>query len=240
MKTDISPQPPVPELWQVLDEASRECAPTVFPRERIVSRARIIRRRRRLAVIVLAVALLTPLAGELAFKTHATDAPAATRPTPPPALPSVFRETVDDRSPVRVVRPGDRVEAGLGVWYTLKKREYCTADPDEEDPVCVGPLDVDQPGAVPLTFNQHNRKGGLVHILAYTGETPAARITMTEDGRTTELPIVRLAGRPAFVSTYAVSSPRSANHSGALFDGLLFRVYDSDGKELAKLGDHAL
>lgn len=240
MKSDITPQPPVPELWQVLDDATRECAPTVFPVERIVHRARTIRRRRRLATAVVAVALLTPLAGSLAFQPHRTASPAVSAATSSPARPSASQESAPDRSPVRVVRVGERIEAGLGVWYELKKREFCTANPSDEDAVCVGPVDVEQPGAVPMTANQHFRKEGTVNILVYTGKTSAARITVTEDGRTTELPIVRLAGRPAYVSTYAVTAPRSGNDPRGMLHGVLFRVYDSHGKELARMGDHSL
>ncbi|MFI1720780.1 hypothetical protein [Streptomyces sp. NPDC020489] len=240
MKSDITPQPPVPELWQVLDDATRECAPTVFPGERIVRRARTMRRRRRLATAVVAVALLVPLAGSLAFQPHRTAPPAVSAATSSAPRPFASPESAQDRSPVRVVRVGERIEAGLGVWYELKKREFCTASPEEAEAGCVGPVDVVQPGTVPMTANQYFRKEGTVSILVYTGKTPAARITVTENGRTAELPIVRLAGRPAYVSTYAVTAPTSGDDPRGMFHGVLFRVYDAHGKELAKLGDHSL
>jgi hypothetical protein len=78
----------------------------------------------------------------------------------------------------------------------------------------------------------------VVYVFAYTGHAPAARNTMTEKGRTTELPIVRLAGRPAYVSSYAVAAPRPAGaHDGLFGDDVVFRVYGDDGKELAEVGD---
>ncbi|WP_329331596.1 hypothetical protein OG866_02360 [Streptomyces sp. NBC_00663] len=236
MSTDISPQPPSPELWQVLDEAARGCAPTVFPRDRVVRRARLIKRRRRLVTGTLAIALLTPPAISLALPREATHSPAVTSTRAPTPGPSVSRDPADDRSPVRVVRPGERIEAGLGVWYMLKKREYCDANPADEEPICVGYLDVNQPGAVPMTFNTHPLEKGMVYVFAYTGKTPAARITMTEDGRTTVLPIVRLAGRPAYVSSYAVGAPQPADASQGLLGDAQFRVYGADGKELARMG----
>lgn len=242
MSTDITPQPPATEIWQVLDEATRNCASTVFPRDRIVRRAKLIKRRRKLVTCTLAVAFLTPLAGTLMLPSGPTDSHTVTlTSTPPPtASPSVSHKPPPSRSPVRVVQPGERIEAGLGVWYTLKEREYCAAAPGEEEPTCVGPLDVDQPGAIPLTLSLHHRPQGDVYVLAYTGQTPAARITMTEKGRPadlpTDLPIVRLPGRPAYVSTYAVGAPRPAGASKSLLGGSLFRVYGVDGKELARMG----
>jgi hypothetical protein len=236
MSTDITPRPPSPELWQVLDEATRDCAPTVFPRDRIERRAQLIRRRRRLLTGTLALALLAPLAGKLALQPGPADSHAVTSAQPPTTRPSVSHRPAQDRSPVRVVRTGERIEAGLGVWYTLKEREYCDANPGEAVPTCVGPLDVEQPGAEPMTANVHPFPEGVVYVLAYTGRTPAARITMTEDGRTTELPIVQLAGRPAYVSTYAVGAPRSPDDTDSMFGHSSFRVYDADGKELARMG----
>ncbi|PWI12636.1 hypothetical protein DI272_43740 [Streptomyces sp. Act143] len=236
-RIDMSPWPPDPELRQALDEAAQDCATAAFPRDRILRRARRIKRRRRLVTGTLAVALLTPIAFELGLPTGHTNAHTVTgSPRPPAARPSASPSPTDGRSPVRVVRPGERIEAGLGVWYLLREREYCDAGPDEKDPICVGDLDVNQPGTIPMTFNVSPRPQGVVYIFAYTGRT-AARITMTEKGRTTVLPIVRLAGRPAYVSSYAVAAPRPAGASKDLFGGgVLFRVYDDDGKELARVG----
>ncbi|WP_329213178.1 hypothetical protein OG352_00690 [Streptomyces sp. NBC_01485] len=78
-----------------------------------------------------------------------------------------------------------------------------------------------------------------MHILAYTGQVPAARITMGAAGLTTDLPVVRLAERPAYVSTYAVSAP--ARESGSTAGdpapgGPVFRVFGVDGKEPARIG----
>ncbi|MFC8516468.1 hypothetical protein [Streptomyces sp. NPDC057257] len=232
MSTDLSPQPPSPELWRTLDEAARDCAPTVFPHDRIVHRAKLIRRRRRLLTGTLAVALLTPLAGNLVLSHGPADSHTVTGTRPPIS----HTPSHDDRSPVRVVRPGERIEAGLGVWYMLKKREYCDADPADTKPICVGPLDVNQPGAVPMTANVHPRPQGTVYVLAYTGHTPATRITMTENGRTTDLPIVRLTGRPAYVSTHAVGEPRPSDDSRGFLGDAVFIVYGADGKELARMG----
>ncbi|NUS27117.1 MAG: hypothetical protein HOV92_23215 [Streptomyces sp.] len=236
MSTDISPQPPSPELWQMLDEAARDCAPTAFPRDRVVHRARLIKRRRRLVTATLAVALLTPPAVKLVLPHEATHSPAVSSTQAPTPGPSATHDPADDRSPVRVVRPGERIEAGLGVWYMLKKREYCDANPADEKPICVADLDVDQPGAIPMTFNAHPLANGMVYVFAYTGKTPAARITMTENGRTTVLPIVRLAGRPAYVSSYAVGAPQPADASEGLLGDAQFRVYGADGEELARMG----
>jgi len=235
MKNDMSSQPSAPELWQMLDEAAQDCAAPVFPRERIVRRARTIRRRRRMATAVVAVVLLTPLAGKLAFSPEPDASHTVSSADPPTARPSASPSKV--ASHVRVVRPGERIDVGLGVWYLLKQREFCTANPLDKDPICVGPLDVNQPGAIPMTLNRYSRPQGVVHVLAYTGTAPAARITMTEDGRTTELPIVRLAGHPAYVTTYAISAPADATDSQSIMmAGLVFRVYGADGKELARMG----
>lgn len=233
MNTDMSSPPPVPDLWRVLDDAAQECAPSAFPHERVVHRGRLIRRRRRMATATALAVLLVPPAVELA-RTGESGASHAVAPQSPVASASTRAE--DGRSPVRVVRPGERIDAGLGVWYLLKKREYCIAGPRDKEPICVGPLDVEQPGTVPLTMSTHPLPRGVVYTLAYTGQAPAARITMTENGLTTELPVVRLAGRPAYVSTYAVGAPRRANEGLMPSDGPSFRVYDADGRELARIG----
>ncbi|MDH6219731.1 hypothetical protein [Streptomyces pseudovenezuelae] len=239
MTTDMSPRPPVPELWQALDEAAHGCTPTTFPIERIMRRSEAIKRRRRWAAVGLSAALLVPVGVEVVSLSAPAASHTVTGADPQPASPSAGRETPRSDSEVRIVRQGQRVQAGLGVWYLLKPTEVCDAQSGDEQPICVGDLDVNQPGTVPVTENSYPLPQGVVHILAYTGKVPAARITMTEDGRTTVLPIVRLAGRPAYVSTYAVSAPEDPGQrtqSPRKLDGPVFRVYGADGKELASVG----
>ncbi|MEU3338886.1 hypothetical protein ACWCQ1_25845 [Streptomyces sp. NPDC002144] len=237
MKTDLSPQPPVPELWQALDEATRDCAGTAFPRERIVQRGEALRRRRRLTVVTLSALLLVPLGIGLASLPASSGSGAVPGEEPRTVEASQPHESASSGPGVRVVRPGERIEAGLGVWYMLKPREMCDARAGDEKPVCVGPLDVQQPGAVPITQDWYPLEQGVVHILAYTGKKPAARITMTEDGRTTGLPVVRLTGRPAYVTAYAVSAPQPGSaEAGLLTGGPTFRVLGADGTELARWG----
>ncbi|MBO4253653.1 hypothetical protein [Streptomyces griseorubiginosus] len=237
MKTDLSPQPPVPELWRALDDAARESAGTAFPRERIVQRGETFRRRRRLTMVTLSALLLVPLGIGLASLPAASGSDAVTGDAPRRTEASQPYESASSGPGVRVVRPRERIEAGLGVWYMLKPREMCDARAGAEQPVCVGPLDVQQPGTVPITQDWYPLERGVVHILAYTGKEPAARITMTEGGRTTDLPIVRLAGRPAYVTAYAVSAPRHGGAEGGLLTGgPTFRVLGADGTELARWG----
>ncbi|NUS25716.1 MAG: hypothetical protein HOV92_16050 [Streptomyces sp.] len=242
MQADLSPQPPGPELWRTLDEAARGCAPTPFPRERVVRRAATIRRRRRLMTVALAALLLTPAAGKLALDQEPTSshAVAGTDRQQSPR-PSASSGTADLRSPVRVVRPGVRIDVGLGVWYLLKQREFCPKHPIDKKPSCVGPLDRQQPGDIPMTLNWYPFPKGVVTVLAYTGKTPAARITMTDHGRTTVLPIVRLSGDPAYVSSYAISSPVEGSYENSpegskSLNLPVFRAYGADGEELAEIG----
>jgi hypothetical protein len=235
MKTDLSPQPPVPKLWQAMDEATRQCAGTTFPLERIVHRGEALKRRRRLTVVTVAALLLLPLGIGLASLPTSSRSDAVIGDVPRTAEASQPHESASSDPGVRVVRPGERIEAGLGVWYMLKPREMCDARARDEKPVCVGPLDEQQPGTVPITQDWYPLERGVVHILAYTGKKPAARITMTEDGRTTDLPIVRLAGRPGYVTAYAVSAPQHGSaESGVLTGGPTFRVLGADGTELAR------
>jgi hypothetical protein len=235
MNTDLSPQPPVPELWQALDEATRECAGTAFPRERIVQRGETLTRRRRLAVVTLSALLLVPLGIGLASLPASSGSDAVTGDAPRTTEAPQPHQSTSSGPGVRVVRPGERIEAGLGVWYMLKPREMCDARAGDEKPDCVGPLDVEQPDAVPITQDWYPLERGVVHILAYTGKKPAARITMTESGRTTDLPIVRLAGRPAYVTAYAVSAPQHGSTGAVqLTGGPTFRVLDAAGTELAR------
>jgi hypothetical protein len=100
-------------------------------------------------------------------------------------------------------------------------------------------VDVDDPGgAVPMTLDWYPFPQGVVSVFVYTGKTPATRITMTQRGRTTLLPIVRLPGRPSFVSSYAISAPVSEAERKRLVrptEGPVFRVYGADGEELAEM-----
>ncbi|MFJ3895783.1 MULTISPECIES: hypothetical protein [unclassified Streptomyces] len=238
MTTDISPEPPVPELWQALDEAARSCAPPTFSYERIMRRSRTIRRRRRWAAASLGAALLVPAGIEIAAHSGPTASHSVTSTDPRPTHSPTRHASPSPGPEVRIVRPGEKIQAGLGVWYLLKPREYCDATTTHGKPVCVGYLDVDQPGAVPMTMSVHPLAEGTVYILAYTGETPAARITMTIKGRTSELPIVRLAGRPAYVSTYAVGPARDITReqkTGLTSNRPVFRAYGGDGKEVAEM-----
>ncbi|MGW3285260.1 hypothetical protein ACWDR3_11530 [Streptomyces sp. NPDC001002] len=239
MKTDMSPQPPVPELWQALDEAAREFVPPSFPHDRIVQRSKVIKRRRSLAAAALGAALLVPVGIGVVALSEPDASHTVTSPRPIPSHSPSPHRTANRDSEVRIVRPGERIQAGLGVWYLLKPTEMCDGQAGDEKPICVGVLDTYRTGAVPMTQNWTPLAKGVVHVLAYNGRIPATRITMTEDGLTTVLPIVRLAGRPAYVSTYAVSSPedpvertRSPRKAGG---GPVFRVYDADGEELARM-----
>lgn len=237
MKPDLSPQPPKPDLRRLLDAAVTDCVPPAFPREGIVRRAAAIRRRRRLAAVSVATLLLIPVAGKLALDQGAPSSHTVSSADSPTPVSSVSPETGDAPSPVRVVRPGERIDVGLGMWYLLKEREYCPKHPLDPEPSCVGPLDVDQPG-VPMALDWYPFPQGVVSVFAYTGKTPATRITMTQHGRTTLLPIVRLPGRPSFVSSYAISTPVSEKERKRLIrpvDGPVFRVYAADGEELAEM-----
>lgn len=237
MKTDLPPEPPKPDLRRMLDEAVAECVPPAFPGEGIVRRAAAIRRRRRLAAVSVAALLLIPVAGKLALGQDAPSSHTVSIARSPIPFSSVSAETGDAPSPVRVVRPGERIDVGLGMWYLLKEREYCPKHPLDPRPTCVGPLDVAQPG-VPMTLDWYPFPQGVVSVFAYTGKTPATRITMTQHGRTTLLPIVRLPGRPSFVSSYAISAPVSDDERKRLVrptQGPVFRVYGADGAELAEM-----
>ncbi|MGW3108720.1 hypothetical protein [Streptomyces sp. NPDC001100] len=238
MTTDMSPQPPVPELWQALDDAAHGCTPPSFPHERIMRQSRTIARRRRWAAATLGAALLVPMGIEIAALSEPTASHSVTSTDPTPAHSPTRPASPSPRTQVRIVSPGEKVQAGLGVWYLLKPREFCDAAPGHTKPVCVGYLDVNQPGAVPMTMNVHPLAQGTVYILAYTGKTPAARITMALKGRMTELPIVRLDGRPAYVSTYAVGPPENIpqeQRSGQRANRPVFRAYGADGKVLAEM-----
>ncbi|WP_329347767.1 hypothetical protein OG226_03070 [Streptomyces sp. NBC_01261] len=238
MTTDMSSQPPLPELWQALDEAAHEYVPPPFPHDQIRHRGRTIKRRRGWAAAALGAALLVPVSVAVASLSESAPSHTVTSADPAPSH-SLSGHDAPSRDPkARIVRPGERVQAGLGVWYLLKPREICDAAPGHEKPTCVGYLDVNQPGAVPMTMNMHPLPQGVVYVLAYTGKTPAARITMTDKGRTTELPIVRLGGKPAYVSSYAVGAPRDASmdKEGALrLNGPVFRVYDAHGRKVAEM-----
>ncbi|MFJ6085239.1 hypothetical protein ACIQI8_27900 [Streptomyces sp. NPDC092369] len=239
MTTDMSPQPPVPELWQALDDAAQDFAVPAFAHDRIIHRSKVIRRRRRLAAATLSAALLVPVGIEAVSLSEPDASHIVTSPRPTPSRSPSPHHTANRDSEVRIVRPGERIQAGLGVWYLLKPTEMCDGQAGDEKPICVGDLDVNQPGAIPVTANWHPLPQGVVYILAYTGKIPATRITMTEHGLTTVLPIVRLPGRPAFVTTYAVSAPQDPaqhNQSPRKLVGPVFNVYGAHGKQLASVG----
>ncbi|MFJ7129714.1 hypothetical protein [Streptomyces sp. NPDC098101] len=215
-----------------------------------VRRAGLARRRRRAAGLsalsvlgtaatVAAVVVLTPVrpapsvpgpgpgpdriaAPPSTFPPPAPDpAPSSSSPRPPdpdPPLPP-------DPTPVRVVAPGERVDAGRGytVWLTEEGKHW--SDPDGFEnfrSVVDGNIDLSDAG---VSHQSEGSAAGAFHSGLYHGTRTVGRVELTDaGGRTILATLLELPGRPGWGVWYA--------HTGAGAGEVSVELYDRAGDRL--------
>ncbi|MET9434146.1 hypothetical protein [Streptomyces sp. NPDC006551] len=132
-------------------------------------------------------------------------------------------------SPVRVLRSGERVDAGRGwtVWLTKEGKHWSGKDGFEEfRSVADGNLDLSGPG---VSHQSESDANGAFHSGLYYGTREAGRVELTgADGRRTVTTLLELAGRPGWGVWYAHGPATGA-------DGPAVALYDRTGRLLADL-----
>jgi len=211
-------------LQQLFTDAAHDITPSPVPLAAI-ERAGRSRRRRHAALLAAAGGLLLiPLAATTVRV--ATPSPAQT--VGQPGVPA---------SPVRVVAPGERVEAGPGVrlWLTSDGKHWSTpGEADQFRSVSDGNLDTSRPG---ITLQSEPVAGRYFLSGVYYGDMigQAATVSVDTDRGPVTGHLVHLAGMPGWGAWYATTplpvGTKNATH------GFVHRVtlQDTAGATLATL-----
>ncbi len=222
-----APQPryEAERLHDAFSEVADALTPSPVPLAAIERAGRARRRRRTAGLVIGCGLLLAPLAALTVRAVLPDHAPAeqnrvAAHPTPPDS------PAVDT---VRVVAPGERVEAGAGVevWLTADGKHWSTPEMDQQFR-SVGESDIEIPR--PRVGLQAEILGDRYFLSGvYTGTDDAGRVVVdTSDGKVTAS-VVRLAGEPGWGVWYT---------DVRLHDALAVNsvaLYDQHGKEIATM-----
>ncbi|MFC8509003.1 hypothetical protein ACFU3J_34100 [Streptomyces sp. NPDC057411] len=200
-------------------------------------------RRRRRAVVLAALAVLgvgtvTGLAAQLGAS-DASPAPGPSVAAPPTVTASATTPVAVPPPPVRIVRPGQRVDAGGGsaVWLTQDGKHWTGTDGYENfRSVVDGNVDTAAPGV------SHQSEGdgkGVFHSGLYYGTRDAGRVELTAPGgHRTLATLLELPGRPGWGVWY-VHLPQPQRESGDPGpqggDDLDVTLYDRAGRRLVSL-----
>ncbi|MFJ8694738.1 hypothetical protein [Streptomyces roseolilacinus] len=153
-----------------------------------------------------------------------TTTTAATAVTPPAP------QEQSQASGVRVVKAGERVDAGRGytLWLTPGGKHW--SDPDGFEnfrSVVDGNIDRSRPG---VSHQSEGSPAGVFHSGVYYGTKKAARVELVAaDGTRTPASLVELPGRPGWGAWYVHTPP--STHPG----GPGVALYDRAGRLLAEL-----
>ncbi|MFI8963567.1 hypothetical protein ACIGO8_15810 [Streptomyces sp. NPDC053493] len=152
--------------------------------------------------------------------------PAATTASTPTASTSTTAVT---KSPVRVVRSGERVDAGRGwtVWLTREGKHWAGPDGFENfRSVVDGNIDPSEPG---VSHQSEGDQNGVFHSGLYYGTRKAGKVVLTgQDGTTTTAVLLELPGRPGWGVWYAHAAAEGKG-------GAAVALYDRQGRLLAEL-----
>ncbi|MFD3532364.1 hypothetical protein [Streptomyces sp. NPDC058664] len=122
-------------------------------------------------------------------------------------------------SPVRTVRPGERVDAGQGytVWLTREGRHWTGPDGYENvRSVVDGNIDRSRPG---VSHQSEGDATGVFHSGLYYGTRDAGRVELTgAGGRRTVATLLELPDRPGWGVWYAATGPEDMEAGPALYD----------------------
>ncbi|MFF0434720.1 hypothetical protein ACFYU9_21100 [Streptomyces sp. NPDC004327] len=179
------------------------------------------------AVVAAAALTATPaLAATSATRAAAFATPAvAAAAAPHAAEPAVAAAPV---SAVRVVRSGERVDAGGGftVWLTPDGKHWAGADGFENfRSVVDGNIDPSQPG---VSHQSEGDATGSFHSGLYYGTRKAGKVVLTgADGRKTTATLLELPGHPGWGVWYA--------HRDGSSKGVGVALYDRNGRLLTEL-----
>jgi hypothetical protein len=159
-----------------------------------------------------------------------TGAYAAERPAPPRGAVAAPVEQTAAKSPIRTVRPGERVDTGRGytLWLTPQGKHW--SDPDGVEnfrSVVDGNIDRSRPG---VSHQTDGDPAGTFHSGVFYGAKKAARVELVAaDGTRTPASLVRLPGTPDWGAWYVHTPPST----GGGVPGVA--LYDRSGRLLAEL-----
>ncbi|GEB60600.1 hypothetical protein [Streptomyces gardneri] len=132
-------------------------------------------------------------------------------------------------TPIRTVRPGERVDAGQGwtVWLTKQGKYWSGPDGYENfRSVVDGNIDRTRPG---VSHQSEGGESGVFHSGLYYGTRAAGRVELTDaDGRKTLATLVALPGRSDWGVWYVHTAPTQGGSPAVA-------LYDRSGKLLADL-----
>ncbi|UUU32495.1 hypothetical protein JIX56_22755 [Streptomyces sp. CA-210063] len=242
-------------LREAFTEAAYDVTPPPVPLEAIERDGRRRRRRRRAAALSTGCGLVLAPLVVLALR---PDGPSSTvlpmaPPSPVPsasASPSPTPTSATSTPPApkaRVVAPDERVttEEGTQLWLTADGKHWRdpapepgVTSPDEFRSLVDGNLDTGEPG-ITMQGSGSATAGYTVHGLFYGVRSPAARVEVTTyDGEVIDGMVLRLKGNTSWGVWYShVKVPEKLARSLDFQDPVHeVRVYDTDGKVLAKMG----
>ncbi|MFJ9826587.1 hypothetical protein ACIRSU_19765 [Streptomyces sp. NPDC101160] len=213
------------ELRDLFAHAVRDVTPGPVPLAAVRRRGRALRRRRTVTVAALAVLAVSGVTTVTALFLPGPDRPVERRAAAASPSPAPVRAT-PSATPVRVVRPGERVAAGRGwtVWLTSEGKFWKGPDGIENSrSVTDGNLDTARPG---ISYQSEGNASGAFHSGLYYGTRDAGRVELRgPDGRTTTAALLELPGRPGWGVWYV--------HSAVT--GPTVVLYDRKGARLADL-----
>ncbi|OEJ94989.1 hypothetical protein [Streptomyces thermolilacinus] len=191
------------------------------------------------AAAVAAVLVGVPTGAYATHATHATEnAPAA---HPAPQLPrqapqphthqaQQAQQTRPTTPSVRIIQPGERIDArdGWTLWLTREGKHWAGPDGYENfRSVVDGNIDLSRPG---VSHQSQGDATGVFHSGVYYGTKKAARVELVAaDGTRARAALVELPGKPGWGAWY-VSTPPATDPGG-----LGVALYDRTGKLIAEL-----
>ncbi|MFF8834368.1 hypothetical protein [Streptomyces sp. NPDC015130] len=179
--------------------------------------------------VTAAATLAAPASATAETKSTATTVTTATALAPAQEARTTPSRAAVENTPVRTVRPGERVDAGQGwtVWLTRKGKHWSGPDGYENfRSVVDGNIDRTQPG---VSHQSEGGENGVFHSGLYYGTRDAGRVELTgSDGRKTLATLVALPGRPDWGVWYVHTAPTQGGSPAVA-------LYDRSGKLLADL-----
>ncbi|WP_210579608.1 sigma factor-like helix-turn-helix DNA-binding protein [Streptomyces sp. GESEQ-4] len=215
-------------LFAEAAEVADGLAPFAVQLGAIEQRGRVLRRRRVGVIAAVCVLLLVPAA------LFATDRIGGAGSASGSGAQAVGMAS----SPIRIVAPGERVEAvpGVQVWLTADGRHWSTAQgPNQFRRLPEAGSESRQPG---VSVRPEPVKGAYFLSGLYYGlSADPARVAVTVDGREVTGSVLTLAGNPGWGVWYARTPLPTAELKASYVEGgPMVTVYDAAGQVVARSG----
>ncbi|MBA2807949.1 hypothetical protein E0500_011135 [Streptomyces sp. KM273126] len=229
----MSSHPDTERLRQLFSDAADDITPSPVPLSAIEKAGQARRRRRRTAVLAAGCGLLlVPLAATTMHVT--TPTPTPTTPTPSPKLTA---RPAAPPSTVRVVAPGERVQAApkVELWLTKEGKHWSTPNQaDQFRSIVDGNVDTSRPG---VSLQMEPVDGRYFLSGLYHGKGNAAAVKLATDKGTITGHVVRLAGQLDWGTWYALSPLPDESETNDPSHNFVssITVLDAEGRTIATL-----